>query len=171
MTAKWKWDWTGAEQLERAFSGGAAADALLRDVAVVYLAYLKRRYETQSRGGGEWPDLAPSTLTRKRYGKKKGAKAENARILRNLGLLLNALNIGAAGNAARQTGPTRYEFGFADAPHGAGGPPYRQLAIWHDQGTSRMPQRQILVLPDDATVRVIERLLVNFVKRSTPNRR
>lgn len=170
LTMRQQWNWSGAEKLRAALRGGANMDELLRDVATIYLAYLHRRYVQQSRGG-EWAPLAPATLSRRRVGRRAGASASNVAILRDRGLLLNALNVGASGNLLRQTGQRSVRFGFGEAKHDGDGPSFQQLAAWHDSGTSRMPARRILVLPDERTARVILRAMRHFVQRSTKPRR
>lgn len=74
----------------------AAADALMTRCGLVALGRIKRAFITKSRGGtdeaGErWEPLAPSTIARRRHGKRKSANVE---ILRDTGLLLNSMSPG-----------------------------------------------------------------------------
>jgi hypothetical protein len=71
-------------------------------------------------------------------------------ILRDTGTMLNALNIGAAGNVLRREGPVmKYGIG-GPAGHPGGKLTIGRLAVYHQLGGSipgRPPQREILVQP------------------------
>lgn len=112
-----------------------------------YSAFVRRRFMRE--GDGTWKKLAESTL---RQRKKEG---KGAKILQNVGITLNALEIGAAGNLFKNI-KHGIRFGF-------GGPARRRdghasiakIAIYHDQGGpgGRPPQRKIIVKPNQAVVR------------------
>ena len=122
---------------------------------------------SNSTGGGDWPDLAPSTKKGRRGAKrhvKRGHGAKGAKtttrgsgasfaILRDTGTLLAALTIGAPGNknevidAGIEVG-----FGGADKHPKAKGATIADIARYHNAGSGTLPVRKILVLPDTSTV-------------------
>lgn len=67
-------------------------------------------------------------------------------ILRDKGILFSGLTIGASANKTEK-GQGRITFGFADTPHGPGGPSISELAAIHQRGGSHLPAREILVAP------------------------
>ncbi len=116
-----------------------------------------------SRGG--WKPLAASTLKSRRGGKRRATRSPragtktttrgsvaNVSILRNTGILLNALTIGAPGNLFKgiRSG-IRVGFG-GPSNHPGGKATIRDIAIVHDEGKGNMPKRQILARPDTQTV-------------------
>jgi hypothetical protein len=128
-----------------------------------YLAFARRRFTEQSRGGGEWPDLAPATKKARRGGGRRKTRSKRARtkttsrgtgrkfaILKDTGTLFNALTIGAPGNLFRRVnGGIRVGFG-GPATHPDGDATIRDIAVFHDQGDG-VPKRQIIVPPDRPT--------------------
>jgi hypothetical protein len=88
--------------------------------------------------------------TRKAYRRIYGALA-SAAILRNTGLLFNAIDVGAKGNLFKLE-PGGILVGFAGASHGAGKANIAQIASYHDQGGVHLPRRQILVAPNAQTI-------------------
>ncbi len=78
----------------------------------------------------------------------------SAAILRDTGVLLNALSPGTVGNLLQPSfGELRVRCGFAPVAHGEGSTTIQDIAAYHDAGGGKLPQRKILVEPDDATVR------------------
>lgn len=73
-------------------------------------------------------------------------------ILRDLGILFNALSIGTTGNLLQQI-PDGIRYGFADAPHNGSPRTIAKIAGYHQTGTRHMPARPILAQPDEQTVR------------------
>lgn len=111
-----------------------------------YGVFIRGDFKRQSGGGGRWPVLSPETIARR---KKEG---KGAKILRNLGHLLTALDIGAPGNRFELM-KTGCLFGFGGpAKHPGGKARIADIARFHDEGTNRLPQRKIIVPPDGATV-------------------
>lgn len=77
-----------------------------------------------------------------------------AAILRDTGVLLNALTPGTVGSLLQPSyGELRVRCGFAPVPHGDGVTTIQEIAAHHQTGGGKLPQRTILVEPDDATVR------------------
>lgn len=121
-----------------------------------YASAMTRRFTQFSRGGGDWPKLADSTIARRRHpkGGKRGRRrakvgAGSVSILADTGILRGALSVGAAGNKVRPI-PNGVAFGFADLPRGKGAT-LSKIAFWHHTGAGRNPVRRILVQPDPAT--------------------
>jgi hypothetical protein len=141
-----------------------------------YSAFVRRRFNQYSRGGGDWAPLALSTVQRRRRG-KRGSVFTNDRgqwsrrlfvardtrrgmlvaspaayaILRDTGSLFGALTIGARGNLTRR-GPGTVTFGIEGGATGKG-VTLGQIARWHDKGAEKLPQRRILVQPSAGVVR------------------
>lgn len=201
-------------------SSGGVFGAMRLQWAKRYEAFARKRFNANSRGGGDgtWPPLALTTLERRRQGpnaartkgkvvdgkhvfdpragyislgrdtkigrsrvyrngeldlnrpeqlvgaiffKKNGdAFAVSANILKDTGILFNALTIGQMGNRV-QAIPFGVRYGFTEAPH----PPRKgskkskltiaRLASIHHNGNParHLPRRTILVQPDAQTLR------------------
>jgi hypothetical protein len=115
-----------------------------------YSRFARARFMKLSQGGADdkgksWKPLAPSTIAARRNKKKS-----SIRILRDTGLLLQALTIGAKGNKIVY-GSEGVAFGIVggDRP---GGKSIGDIARYHDTGGGRLPQREILVGPDQQTI-------------------
>ena len=78
--------------------------------------------------------------------------ALNAAILRDTGVLFNALDIGAAGNEVRREGPSVVYGIGGPANHPGGHYTIGQIAAAHQAGGGRLPKREILVTPSDDVV-------------------
>lgn len=157
----------------RRVSGPMADAAAL--AAARYMSFVRQRFIQQSKGGGDWPDLADSTklarARRTKYGRRKFrqkridmiaanwqnrfasyAEANAATvssmhfdILRDRGLLLNSLSQGQPGN--RQS---TVEYGIAVGTA-------MSYAKYHQEGGPHLPKREIIVQPDAATATAIAR--------------
>ena len=66
------------EYMQRALNGGdtAAFDRFGIQVLAMYAAFARRRFDIFSRGGGDWPPLAPSTIYRRARATVERAKKE-----------------------------------------------------------------------------------------------
>lgn len=191
-------------------SSGGAFGAMRLQWAKRYEAFARKRFNANSRGGGDgtWPALALSTLERRQQGKNtantnatvsltdgkrvfnpragyislgrdtkrdgglapaifgKGmdARAVSANILKDTGMLFNALTIGQMGNRVEAI-PMGVRYGFSPAPHfpkkgrafnGAKAKMTisRLASIHHFGNPARgLPKRTILVHPDAQTLR------------------
>lgn len=133
---------------------------------IVYRSAMQARFDTYSRGGGDWAPLKESTLKRKRRGGK------SASILRDTNTLFTALSPqpGARGQHI-QLLADGIEIGFStSSPHPAGnGASVADIAGFHHYGgiMGVPPQREILVKPDAETeariTEVTERALVDIL--------
>ncbi len=141
-------------------------DTMLKQWGSRYLAFLRRRFTAFSTGGGDWPDLAPSTKKarrgpqrRKKARRKSGSAKTTTRgsgqrfaILRDTGTLLAALNVGAPGNKCDRV-PNGIEAGFGGpARHPKGKATIADIARFHNEGSGDLPQRRIIVPPNNETV-------------------
>ena len=134
---------------------------MFKQIGALYLTFIRRNFVRMSRGG--WKALAASTIKARRGGKRRATRsprartktttrgsAKNVSILRDTGILLNALTVGAPGNLFRgiRSG-IRVGFG-GPAKHPGGKTTIKDIAVAHDEGRG-VPKREILVKPDTKT--------------------
>jgi hypothetical protein len=126
-------DFSGARAFVRELqSGGSNTTKGHRRAAEKYRGWLQKRYQKNAMGGGEWPDLAPSTIKRKKRNKHV--------ILVEYMNLYNALSV-------RRLGKNQYTVGiFSSAPARRSNKSLRQIATIHQQGRG-VPRRRIVVMP------------------------
>jgi len=125
--------------------------AMYKQWAVRYSAFVRKRFNTYSRGGGDWEPLKDST----KKGRRKGKGSGNAAILKDTGTLFGALTIGSRGNLTdRISAGVEFGFGGSDR-HPDGTMTVKRLAEIHQKGSSRrnIPARPIIVMPDARTNR------------------
>jgi hypothetical protein len=132
-----------------------------------YIGAMRKRFVDNSRGGGDWPKLASSTIFKRMRERNDG----NPAILRDTGILLNVLTplvavpgkffeflsmgirTGFGGSAIhalqkalktkkskRKAGRTITNMTIAD------------IAKFHQEGGGNLPQREILIEPDNVLV-------------------
>ena len=156
----------GLDRLRKAIQ---ANPALGRDIAAawstIYRAFVRQRFVAQSRGGGEWPPLAASTVARRRKGRGNGSPA----ILRDTGALLAALQPALGNEGLLQATPR--PLGFTATL--GGGRSYKngatlvEVATYHHEGAGRLPARTILVVPKAQTIRTMsakaKQIMVRFM--------
>ena len=138
-----------------------------------YLTFVRKRYIRNASGGGDWQKLAASTMKSRRGGKRRKTRSKRARtktttrgsakrvqILRDTGLLLNALTLNMPGNLnTRIENGLRVGFG-GPAKHGKGGKAtIADIAGFHNAGNRKrgLPKRQIIVDPDPRTKSAMKR--------------
>ena len=181
IDARVRLDFSGGRNFGNALStfgssgsgGGPAMNALRKSWAARYSKFARKRYAAQSRGGGDWPDLAPSTKKQRRgpassrrpkRGRRNQLSARTTTrgggrvfaILRDTDTLYNALTIGAAGNLIAGI-PAGVRFGFGGPARHEGGVSIAQLAAIHQEGNpaNNLPARSIIVEPDRQTVQLM----------------
>lgn len=154
--------------LEAQINGTAdgAIRRAMKQWAARYRSFAQQRFDANSKGGGDWPPLAASTIRKRRHGKGKGkafAKAVRSvhggpsvisgspSILRDTGLLFAALGGGPGSLEEHVPGGVRVGFG-GSARHGSSPATIADIAEIHDTGGGHVPQREILVEPDDQTI-------------------
>ena len=134
-------------------SGGFSGPfgAMYKQWSVRYSAFVRRRFNTFSRGGGNWKPLKDST----KKGRKRGKGAGSAAILKDTSTMFGGLTIGARGNLNKRiAGGVEFGFGGNDR-HPEGKMTITRLAEIHQKGSSRanIPARPIIVQPDAQTNR------------------
>jgi hypothetical protein len=126
----------------------------LGDAVDRFEAWLRRRFDRLSRGGGEWPPLAPSTLRRKlasgrttiSSGRRVNNRARTAaagRILVETGALRESLEFSGK-NHVRMSIPNGIRTGSKDPK-----------IAYHQFGTSRIPARTVYVPPTPEVARLM----------------
>lgn len=172
-------------------AGSAPIRKTYRQWASRYSTFTRRRFNTYSRGGGNWRPLAESTILARRssnrayrtrreeldasfakYGRIKGnsqqankrrsklfqrikylQSGQGVAILKDTGVLFNAITIGQQGNYTLDLrNGVRYGFAMG-VPHGVTGASIGGIAGYHNAGSlnGRPPRRVILALPDQQT--------------------
>jgi hypothetical protein len=128
---------------------GGPIDTMLKNWGLFYLRKCQDAFRRNSAGGGDWPPLALVTIEKTRDLPRKG-------ILRINSDVYFALFPGEAGNVFRRTpkgilvgfgGPGRHSFYRNRGPNQKS-VTVAQVAMWHNEGTKRMPRRRILLEPD-----------------------
>lgn len=107
--------------------------------ALRYRAFVQRRFDKFSRGGGDWPALVS----------RKGS------ILRDTNTLFTALTptLNAPSGSINKLIEGGIEVGYGGGGSHPGGPTISELAYWHQTGAGNNPVREIIVQPDAATIR------------------
>lgn len=123
--------------------------------AARYRAFLRERFSTYSRGGGDWKALAPSTIARRRKGKgSKQFAVGTAAILIDKAIMFAALDPVFKGKPGQLEEPIDFgiRVGFGGGgQHGTDTITVARLAAIHDSGDG-VPQRKIVVSPDQKTI-------------------
>ena len=153
-----------------------------------YLGFVRRRFVAYSKGGGNWKPLAPSTIARRRVGRRrkprekiggapgKSRKRESRRrkvksgkkpaILRDTSTLLRALSLGSPGNLKQRiANGIRVGFGGPSKHSEGGKATIADIARFHDGGLGNNPQRLILAVPDEPTRSGMKRDVERAVKK------
>jgi len=163
-----------AGRIDSALRSGGPAHPIrraLKQWGFIYRSYVRERYVTYSRGGGDWQDLAPSTKRRRRKGRKGGGGTYS--ILYDTGTLIAGLDPSfSPDKGAIETDiPFGIRLGYGGAArHKRGKGTIAMIAAAHDEGVPpHLPKRQIIVEPDDRAMRkiveVTERALAQAWRR------
>lgn len=129
-----------------------AADLIRKDIE----GFLIKRFNIFSKGGGEWPPLAESTVRRKGHSK----------ILIETGDLLKGVKQGLY-QRITWSGPwlTITLRMRARRKHKPSGLPIQELIEIHQRGLGRVPKRKVLVGPDSVTRAKVERRLKTAMRK------
>jgi hypothetical protein len=132
-------------------------------------AFIRRRFNIFSRGGGDWPALALSTVQGRRKGRKKAdtkrsslarskgklvSAGRSVSILRNTGLLFAHIApdfmpvTHFASSGTRFTATVSFQ---AAKQYPGSKTTTTDVLIFHQRGGPKLPQRKILVPPDSKT--------------------
>lgn len=107
------------------------------NAAARYENFTYRRFARFSQHGGDWAELAPATIAKRRADGFRGS-----RILYVTGRLLSAIRIGSALTLHRLA--RGFRIAFSNTELG-------KLASWQHNGTATIPARPILVVADERT--------------------
>ncbi|MBL4699641.1 MAG: hypothetical protein JKX85_00145 [Phycisphaeraceae bacterium] len=128
-----------------------------------YVGYIRRRFVSQSRGGGDWPSLAPATKRSRRKGKGSGSPAT----LRDTGTLMGVLDAQRTDNWKFIRNGVRVGFLKGTRNNHPGGKRnvgVSDIAAIHQFGKGHNPKREIIVDPDTATTQGMIRDLMRAAK-------
>lgn len=171
----------GFQSLSRV-PAAAPFERMFNQWASSYAKFTRRRYDTNSGGGGDWQPLALSTIKARAKPKRKNkaftserggnsrrsflardtrrgalvASPRSYNILKDEGTLFASLTLNSESFKRIPNGAT-YSIG--------GSGERRDIARYHQDGTSRMPPRPILVYPDATTLMSIRREAVSAVRQ------
>lgn len=132
----------------------------------VYRSFIWERFDTYSKGGGDWKPLSPKTIARRRKGSGSGLVAA---ILVDLAIMKNALapNLIKPGRFDEKIkGGIRVGYGGPDKHKGSTFTIAR-LARMHHEGKGRLPKREIIVEPDHKTVVKMIDVMEVAIRRAT----
>ena len=104
-------------------------------------------FTNQRSGNGAWPALAPSTVLQRQ---RLGFPGRRPILVRTGGLRSSYVNAGSPDHESRvfrAGGFTVYEEGSS-----------HENALYHERGTSRMPQRSVTILGSDSENRLFQQL-------------
>ena len=175
------------ERAIRQAAGTSAAGHMrtaLRQWGLRYRSEMQERFDRFSKGGGDWPPLAASTIRRRRKGKGRTVKIGSTirtvargtvSILRDTGTLFMALQPQFSGRPGQLQEDIPYgeRVGFGGpAQHPKGALTVGALAAIHHAGgkRGRPPQRTLLVDPSLRTVALmaqdVERALQRIARET-----
>lgn len=128
--------------------------------------YLSTRFKVYSKGGGDWPPLASSTV------KRKGHRT----ILVDSGLLRSAVNTRGAGSLFKIDkkpggisidigGNKKYPQGRNRRGQFKKVVSVSDVARYHQEGGAKLPQRKIVVPPNQATINLMTQDLQKAIDR------
>lgn len=104
-----------------------------------YRAFVQKRFNTYSRGGGDWPAL----------------KIRKGSILRDTNTLFTVMAPTLQAPAGSINEPLSdglgVEIGYSGGASHPGGATIAEIVYWHHYGLGNNPVRQIIVLPDERT--------------------
>lgn len=127
------------EKLARDISTGSGTyRVVLNSWERMYIAFITRRFDSYSRGGGNWKRNSPLTIALKR----SSAILVNTREMR--------LKLPFAIRATAYSQRSVWMGFVSDAVHTPSGTSMADILTKHDKGIG-VPRRQILALPDKAT--------------------
>lgn len=156
----------------------------IKQWAVRYRAFVQERFDAFSKGGGDWPPLAASTIRRRRKGKKirmttmsgqsDRFQVRTASILRDTGTLFQALEpvFKHKPGALELRIPFGVRVGYGGpARHPGGKATIADIARFHQEGKGKLPKRRIIVDPPPHLVQLMagdmERALAQANRRAT----
>lgn len=119
-------------------------DDILTAWELIYRAFTRQEFYKNSRGGGDWAPLRPSTLRRRR------GRGVNAAILRDTGALFASVQPTSGGLLKSTRGQLRFTAVLSNTTQ------LGRIAQYHQEGNRRLPIRLILRSPP---VRIIRKMM------------
>lgn len=132
-----------------------------------YRSWAQERFDTSSKGGGKWPPLKPSTIRRRRTGKRQGKYGATS-ILRDTGVLFKVLTPTFQGTpgSIEEDIPFGIRVGYGGpSKHPNGSVTVADIASFHQKGAGFLPERKIIVDPIDKVVDQMGRDMVIGIQR------
>ena len=122
--------------------GGNPVKDALKQWGMRYRAWAQERFDRFSKGGGDWPALADSTV--------RGRRRGSSTILRDTGTLFAALSpvFASAPGAIEERIPYGLKVGIGGpGGHPSGAATVSQIAQFHQSGGRNLPQRKVIDVP------------------------
>lgn len=144
-----------------------AMEPIFQQWARIFTAFIRRRFDRASRGDGTWPPLAPSTIARRRKGRK--GTVRKVSILRDTGLMFRQLapELLTVASTSKSGAIFSSTCSFGNSASYPKGPTVSQVMAFHQKGGGRLPQRKIIVDPDAKTseqmARAAKRIVTDIV--------
>ena len=148
-------------------SGQGPIRRAMRQWSVRYFAFILRRFNIFSRGGGDWAPLAPSTKAARRKASKKNNKRgwRIFSILLDDGILRGALFPGSQTGKMDADIVSGVRVGFSEiGKHGK--TTINNIAQYHQSGGPNLPKREIIVHPDQKTADAMSNDLARGMQRA-----
>lgn len=119
--------------------------------AMRYRSFIQRRWNTFSRGGGDWPAL----------------KYRDGSILRDTNTLFTAMTpaVVAPSGSINEFFENGVVVGFGGPSMHPAGVSIEQVVMWHQSGAGNNPVREVIVEPDNQT----RNQMLDDMKRAHPN--
>lgn len=139
---------------------------ILNDFIQPIRAYEEERFWDYAQGGGDWPELAPATVKRRRKSRAKGSlgPAGETAILIDTGGLVGALAPEATIGSSNDVNGFRLTIRINDAPHEGGGT-FDQIAAWHHFGAGNLPARKVIGPLPDHVLDTLNAIVKNWIQR------
>ncbi len=143
-------------------SGNGPIRKAIKQWGFVYRSFVQERFDTFSKGGGDWKPLAVSTVKAKGHGV----------ILKDTNTLFTALEP----TFKRKPGQLQKDIPFgvrvgyggeADKKHPSSkSKSVADIAGFHQDGGPNLPQREIIVSPDTTTIKRMQQLMQIALKKA-----
>lgn len=143
---------------------------IFKQWAFIYRVFARRRFNVFSKGGGDWPPLARSTIAQRRVGKRTKKVGRRTSILRDTGTLYAALEprMSRPPGALEKIFREGVEVGFGGpARHPKGRATIADIARFHDAGEGNLPEREIIADPNRKTMRKMADVVIMHARRIT----
>lgn len=141
---------------------------IFKQWAFIYRTFARRRFNIYSRGGGDWPPLAASTIKRRRTGKRVRKIGRRISLLRDTGTLYAALSprFRSSPGALEKMLDDGIEVGFGGThKHPGGKATIADIASFHNEGTRIIPERKIIDDPDQPSLDKMRDVVIHQARK------